>query len=1446
MDKLSVILVLVCSVGVVHSLPAFLAEVPELIISGKNLTFRIDLLHVDPPASYYINLFVHRRLICQTRGDMPPDRKALATLYVPPTEPTTGILNITVIVPKYPNFLSGEEKNVTIVDKKIVVFMDTDKKVYEPGEIVRIRIIIKQESDTEEVTFPRLWLTNPVRNEPQSWKNVFVRGLTIRPYRLPQNAKLGNWTVSLQVYPNLHIVKTASFLVKKTIKPNFHVIIYPPSFVLADQTITNWTICVRREDGSFPQGNLLLTLNTDTGVRGTVSEEARLNPLNGCYKYTYEGAIFNIDEWYQMPKYVILTANFTEDGTGAKEGVSSRTKIYNEALKLKFRQGVTQIFKLGLPHFETLEVKFPDGTMAPNQNIQLCLSLQMYRQKGKEAKECNDFKSDRNGLVTFVVPPQLQSTRKVFVNAVATDYSNVTKEVNHTNIPIMTQPTAKTELQIKHAPSGNYLVIFQKDEHIECKKTFSFTVLYTLKDINKNGVEFIYNIYRSTDTLLESSVLHVPTSDSIFDYSLYNVLGSRRSILNSNPIYLFNINVTVTPNMAKSSEIEVSTTLETRERVSDVAKFFVDRCLPNPVTAMFIAADRTPGSPVKYEVQAAPGSYCEVSIVEKPLSNNPLLQPNVIDFDQVYNEIEEKVVTFGGSIDVDTDCDGSEENMPGNTTDNSEVTWNWNRRKRWTGETRKLCYEENIVDQKPEEPVEEPEVQYIDDNIDPETTVKQFPQKIWVSESLQVGANGVGTLDGNLPNSVTDWNGYTICTSPYGLGVAAPASISAFQSFVFNYDLPHSAKLDEEIIVKVQIRNLEQHNLPVKLELENIPEIEVVGSELTQSFCVGALIGEEVEYTLKPRTPGTVNVTIVASMDMQSDVPCTTADLKPLRDTVTKQLVIVPEGQPIVKTRTSLICPEDQSRSSSISWNVTLPDDRIPNSESAYLNVVPDVVGLTSENMNKLLPVPKDCGEQNMLLLISNFLALKYMDAFKVNNPEIRQNAVLNLEDGYQRQYNFKLTDGSYAPFVDGDSSIWLSAYVMKWLTKFGGYTYVNENDLRATKNWIVSKQLDNGCFPLIGSIARKEMKSGLQRDNSSPALTAYVLLSLLESGVSVSDRVVTDAVSCLENKMAYLNDDLYATVLTTYAFALQKHRKSQDLLTKLMNINSPGSSDLQWSNYADNPSWALSVEMKCYTILTLMKLGGEKNLNEASKSVHWILTQRNSMGGFVTTQDTAVCLQALTEYAIYLNNRNLDLTIHQSAREMDKVLTLRKADRLTSSQVRLPVLPTTVGADVSNSGCAIIQLETKYNVASASPRIDAFDFSLDVHSEDDSSECKTLNINICAQYKLADRESNMVLLEVGLLSGYKADLNSLELLLRSSRRVKQYENPNDIVYIYFDKLTEAEECVSFKTIRKELVNNLKPANVKIFDYYQPEYMTPSTYQLPSQCSKNLPSLSYS
>lgn len=97
----------------------------------------------------------------------------------------------------------------------------------------------------------------------------------------------------------------------------------------------------------------------------------------------------------------------------------------------------------------------------------------------------------------------------------------------------------------------------------------------------------------------------------------------------------------------------------------------------------------------------------------------------------------------------------------------------------------------------------------------------------------------------------------------------------------------------------------------------------------------------------------------------------------------------------------------------------------------------------------------------------------------------------------------------------------------------------------------------------------------------------------------------------------------------------------------------------------------------------------------EVLKAVRWISKQRNTEGGFTSTQDTVLGLEALTKYAIKTaHHSNTDLSVLVTAKKVDYVYKLDNDNRLVLTQIRLPVLPTIVDIFAQGEGCVLVQVK--------------------------------------------------------------------------------------------------------------------------------------------------------
>ncbi|NWR91231.1 A1M protein, partial [Furnarius figulus] len=78
-----------------------------------------------------------------------------------------------------------------------------------------------------------------------------------------------------------------------------------------------------------------------------------------------------------------------------------------------------------------------------------------------------------------------------------------------------------------------------------------------------------------------------------------------------------------------------------------------------------------------------------------------------------------------------------------------------------------------------------------------------------------------------------------------------------------------------------------------------------------------------------------------------------------------------------------------------------------------------------------------------------------------------------------------------------------------------------------------------------------------------------------------------------------------------------------------------------------------------------------------------------------------------------------------------------------------------------------------------------------------------------------------MVIIEVSLLSGFILASRS-RMLLEHRTIIKKIEMEANVVYIYLEKLNDESQTFILQLEQVIQMKNLKPAIIKIYDYYQP------------------------
>ncbi|KAG1665315.1 Murinoglobulin-1 [Nymphon striatum] len=341
-------------------------------------------------------------------------------------------------------------------------------------------------------------------------------------------------------------------------------------------------------------------------------------------------------------------------------------------------------------------------------------------------------------------------------------------------------------------------------------------------------------------------------------------------------------------------------------------------------------------------------------------------------------------------------------------------------------------------------------------------------------------------------------------------------------------------------------------------------------------------------------------------------------------------------------------------------------------------------------------------------------------------------------------------------------------------------------------------------------------------------ALTAYIMISLLESKTPMPKEKIDKAFNCISKQS---DPNSYTLGLTAYTAVLAGETELANTLLKKLYSRAINEGT---STYWKTASKSVSVELGAYIILTLNKLGTTENQAKALNIVRWVARQRNANGGFVSTQDTVIALQAFAEYAVYQSKETQNLKVTAEGGEFTHNYSITKNNRLLMQTDKIENLETKFSnimeVMATGEGCGLAQATLKYNKANIKPE-QALSLSVEGIAHD--WDCKKRTIKVCASYNIPGENSNMALVTVKMVSGYIPDKKSLKDLKYTIDTFKRYEVDKNFVNVYFDYLNQTTPCFKFDVIKEIDVEDAKPATVTVFDYYVTELKLEASYELP-------------
>ncbi|XP_028825882.1 alpha-2-macroglobulin-like protein 1 [Denticeps clupeoides] len=1413
--------------------PVYLVTVPSTVFGGSTETLCITLLVPEGPVSAEVLLenpsgFSNTSLLEQSVSQN--FYKCLPFQVPDVRKDTVFKLHVTVIC------LDKVYKNSTqflVTPSPRLTFIETDKPLYKPGQTIRFRIVSLDANFLPyNQVFKSVEIEDSASNRIAQWLNQStLSGIVDLSYSMAPEAATGSYAIN--VWDERGRQTSDSFEIKEYVLPKYEVKVHLPEMLTILEPTAALKICAKYTYGKPVLGSVSAEVCKRSlwrwmGHLDSFCEKYMMRTdETGCALYTINITKFAVN-YEQNRNRLHVECEMKEDGTGVVLRGSGSAPFTQEMKKVSFQE-YTETYRPGIAYEGQIKLTstYPlTDFSSPVANASVYLSAQYNKHVENRVLTTNN-----NGLAYFSLDTSLWNSSQVYLKV---DLISA-QEKKTSGSTFSRYSFAEIFLNSFYSKSKSFVRLRRQDGSLSCETDSTIRASYIIQgDELKSSQESLdfYYLVLSKGRTVQHGLLTVTVRDTVnkgeLSFSLQQV-----------------------PELSPLVQVVVYTVLPGGETMADSMDFPIELCFKNTVSLRFPGSTELPGAKTSLSLAAHPGSLCSVRGVDQSVllmkSGQGLTAKSVFDLLPVQrlsgypflvedtdfylcpeeiNQPDRKKRSYLPDFEKHNDVYSIFKDIGIKLLTNSDVKDPSNCYP--TVLQSVLEYDSPVGDAFFAPSVAAPREKQ---------TVRTYFPETWIWDLVPVGHSGSVTVERTVPDTITKWVADAFCTSPVGFGLAPSVTLTAFQPFFVSLTLPYSVIRGEVFTLKATVFNYLSKCIVVKVTLADSTQFKVQPSKgSTDTRCLCENESWTFGWVVTPSVLGVVSFNVTAEIINGDKLLCgnevAVVPDQGLKDTVVQTLLVEAEGTLETVTHNVLLCPAEGPVEKHII--LTLPEVFVEGSAKAFVSVLGDLMGRAMKNLDSLLAMPYGCGEQNMLLFAPNIFILKYLESTNQLTDEIKGRATKFLESGYQRELTYKHSDGSYSAFGSNDDSgnTWLTGFVMKSFGAARPYIFIDPKHITDAKNWLGSHQQESGCIASVGKLFHNGMKGGVSDDIS---LTAYISAALLELDKNTSDPVIERSLSYLKSNATTLNNT-YTTALLFYTFTLAGDKEMRStLLNRLDKQARNAGGGRYWGQPEDSGKRtdSIAVETSSYVLLALLS-GPELDgfgLGYSASIVRWLAQNQNPYGGFSSTQDTVVALQALSLYSAATYSPEGETTVSVSSPGgFQTDFTINQNNRLLYQEERLKGFPGNFSIHGKGQSCVFVQMAMFYNIP---PPPDSSAFNISTRTSGTCSGTKTLSVFVKVWYTGRREETNMVIINIKLLSGFIPVKDSLDKL-KNDNTVKRVDQEDGQVIIYLDALRKMSAKTYSITIQEDVpVRNLKPATVKIYDYYQISDEAVSEYSSP-------------
>ena len=1349
---------------------SYMAVVPKVLHSGGQEAVSLALFSGSELTSDNVELALLKdgNEVLQVAQQI--SGKGIIEFKVPPTAEGAYVLSV--------KGSSFEDKAQVTIEKSSLIFLETDKPIYKPGQNIEMRVMTLDpdlKPTSQSVTVEVLDAKGIKIFRSETTTDEY--GMATLELPISQEPNLGTWKITAKSANDdtgIDVSVAEYVLPKYEVKAEL-----PKDWFLASEPIKG-SVSAEYSFGKPVKGDLVITAKRYVGQWEQYATLSKSIDGNTDFELPAVGYVAGVPAAGGMGN-VMLDIAVKETSTGYEGNTSELLTVSSTPLNIQIiPEG--SVFKPGLPFNILIITETPD-----NQAVDAKVAVTItYLNKNLEEISKDEKDVDTSGGKALIE-----------VNPPADSVAMAIEAFELTPISSREPAQASKVVEAGYSPSGNFIHVEQISQGTpKIGDQISFKVYST-----KEAANFYYEVVARDRVVFT-------------DFTQSDV-----------------ISFDATPLMTPSAKLLVYQILPNSEVAADYLPFDVEAVYPNDVSVEFNQSEAKPGDEVQINIDSQGQSEVGLTAVDKSVF---ILAENRLNLQQVFDKLEELYmqpqaelhevsfydgINVQGAQDIFDDAGVvvlSNNNVP--EGEKYQPQWGpsvWNDAGKFMGGGPVgggvVVFANGFAEGAP--------VPAAGIVLSPSTAglaevqrIRQYFPETWLWQNVITDANGKATLDVTVPDTITTWMLRAVAMSKEnGLGVAE-SQLTAFQPFFLSADLPYLAIRGEEFPVSVAIYNYLDQPQSVVVQIDNADWFDLL-DESQKTVDIAPNDVGSVQFQIKPTKLGVSELKITARSNQAADA-------------VVKTLIVEPEGVAREDVQNLVL-----SAGNNTVVNTSIPSFVVDGSGRAYIAVTSSYLTQAIDGLDALIQMPFGCGEQNMILFAPDVYITNYLKESGQLKPEIMAKAEKLMITGYQRELTYQRSDGSFSAFGDNDEqgSLFLTAFVLKCFSQAKGLIYIDDTVLSQAEKWITDHQNADGSFDPFGFVCHQDMMGGLK---GKTALTAYVAIALLEAGDNAD---AARAISYLEGQLDNI-DDSYTMSITAYALELGGSALSGQAHDKLMGMAQEDENGLHWGNVTEvepmnqeggdimplrpmEVNRSNAIEATGYATLALLKNG---DAFDASRAAKWLVSQRNAYGGYGSTQDTVVALQALIEYCT--NARaDVDLTVTINAGGEAKQLRITQDNYDVLQTVEVP-LNQDITISAEGRGDAIAQVVERYNLPQVEQQEDQI-LKINVNYDTTQVEVNDLvKVSVDLTYNPPiEMKAEMVVLDVSVPTGFSPVTESIDKVIAGNDNIKRYDIAGRKVIFYIEDMQPGDKVSFSFDVQALYPVTARGVSSQAYSYYNPD-----------------------